>query len=75
MVYVVARELSPEISQFLRFSSLTGFIVVTTLIINLNFKAFRFVFKEKTGHYWWLFLLLALVPLGLIMFIFTLLFG
>ena len=71
---IVGRELSPEISQFLRLSSFIGFMVTATFIINLNFKTFRSVFKEKTGHYWWLFLLITLIPLMVIIYLFSLLF-
>jgi hypothetical protein len=68
------KAISNDVLSFFRFAAITGFIVTATLIINLNFKVFRRVFKEKTYRFFWLFLILAIVPLLLIVYIFTLLF-
>ncbi len=56
-------------------SSIVGLISATTLFINLNFKAFKMIFKEKSRSYWWLFLMMAIAPLLIFLYLFTLFFG
>lgn len=70
-----SRSVPPEFTEFLRYSSITGFIVVTTLVINLNHKAFRYVLKDNARKYWWIFVLFAVIPLLLFLYAFTFLFG
>lgn len=64
-----------EVRQFLHYSAITGFIVVATLVINLNHKAFNYVMKDHSKKYWWLFVILAIIPLSLFLYAFTFLFG
>lgn len=66
--------LNSQINNFLEFTAFLGFLVTATLFINLNFKGFKTVFREKTLNYWWLFILLTVAPLLVIIYIFTLLF-
>lgn len=59
------RYVDPRLSDFLTTAVFVGFLTVTTLLVGLNFKLFRFVFKDNIKHYWWLFLITALIPLFL----------
>ncbi|MFV1917190.1 MAG: hypothetical protein ACC618_01750 [Patescibacteria group bacterium] len=61
--------------EFLRLAALIGFIATATLLLNLNFKVFRDVFKERTITFFWLYLLMIIVPILLILYLFSLLFG
>ena len=61
--------------QFTRYTAITGFIVVATLLINLNHKAFNYVLKDNAKKYWWLFTILAIIPLLLFLYVFTFIFG
>jgi hypothetical protein len=71
---ITAKQLDPRLVEFVRFSALVGFIVTATLVINLNHRAFKSVFKEKAKSYWGLFFLLALVPLLLVFYFFSIIF-
>jgi len=64
----------PQLVEVFKFSAITGFIISATLIINLSHKTFTNLFKEKTATYYWLFLLMMIIPLLFIIFIFSLLF-
>lgn len=64
-----------EVMQFLNYSAITGFIVVTVLLVNLNHKAFNYVLKDNAKKYWWLFVVFAVVPLALFIYAFTFIFG
>lgn len=64
-----------ELMQFIHYSAITGFIVVTVLIINLNHKAFDYVLKDNSKKFWWLFVILAVIPLSLFLYAFTFIFG
>lgn len=64
-----------EVMQFLYYSAIAGFIVVATLIINLNHKAFNYVLKDNAKRYWWIFVIIAVIPLSLFLYAFTLIFG
>jgi hypothetical protein len=57
--------IDPKLSDFLTTAVFIGFLTTTTLVVGLNFKVFKFVFKDNIGKYWWLFLLSALIPLFL----------
>jgi hypothetical protein len=61
--------------QFLRYGAMLGFFVVSILIINLNNKAFRFVFREHAKTYFWFFLLLSIIPLLVFIYLFNAFFG
>jgi len=61
--------------QVFKYGAVAGFLVTTTLIINLNNKAFNSVFKGKTKSYFWFFLLVSLIPLLVFIYIFSALFG
>ena len=63
------------VSNFFKMSVFVGFLVTTTLIVGLNFKIFKFVFKDSIQKYWWAFMLASLIPLFLLLYFFTLLFG
>jgi hypothetical protein len=63
-----------EVRQLIHYSAITGFIVFATLLINLNHKAFNYVMKDNAKRYWWLFVIIALIPLSLFLYIFSLLF-
>lgn len=69
------KSIPSEFTEFLRYSAITGFLVVTTLVINLNHKAFKYVLGDKSKSYWWLFVLFAVFPLLLFLYAFTFLFG
>lgn len=64
-----------EVMQFLHYSAIVGFIVVATLLINMNHKAFNYVMKDNAKRYWWLFVIIAVIPLSLILYVFTFIFG
>lgn len=67
--------LEPGVGSFLKTSAFAGFLVATTLVVGLNFKIFKFVFKDSILAYWWAFMLVSLIPLFLLLYVFTLLFG
>ncbi len=67
--------LPPELIQFFRYGAIVGFISATTLVINLNHKAFNRILGENARSYWWLFVISALIPLLIALYIFSLLFG
>jgi hypothetical protein len=64
-----------EVMQFIRYSAITGFIIIATLLINLNHKAFNYVLKDNAKKYWWLFVIMAVIPLSLFLYAFTFIFG
>ena len=69
-------ELIPaEFFSFLRFSAITGFLATTTLFINMHHEAFGRMFKQRASNYWWLFVLLSIVPFLLFLYIFNFVFG
>ena len=65
----------PELLEFVRYSAIAGFIAATTLVVNINHKIFRKIFKENPGTYWWLFVVSSLIPLSVFFYIFSLVFG
>jgi ATP-dependent Zn protease len=60
--------------EFLRYGAIIGFLVATTLLINLNNKAYNSVFKEKKKQYFWFFLVISLIPLLIFIAIFNFIF-
>jgi len=64
-----------EALQFLKFSAIAGFLATATLLINLNNKAFNYIFKEKAKSYFWFFLLISIIPLLAIIYVFNVFFG
>ena len=75
MIMIFPISIPEEIMQFLHYSAITGFIIVSVLLINLNHKAFDYVLKDNSKKYWWLFVLLAIIPLMLFLYAFTSIFG
>lgn len=69
------KEIPPQMIEFVRYSAIAGFIAATTLVVNINHKIFNTFFKERTASFWWLFVISALIPLSLFLYIFSLLFG
>ncbi|OGM25115.1 hypothetical protein A2962_02320 [Candidatus Woesebacteria bacterium RIFCSPLOWO2_01_FULL_39_61] len=63
-----------EFLEFVRYGAITGFIAVTTLVININHKAFNTIFREKARSFWWLFVISGIIPLLLFLYAFTLIF-
>jgi len=67
--------LPPEVYIVFRTTAIAGFLTASVLLININHKAFKFVLKEKSKTYWWLFTVFTVVPLLVILQIFTIFFG
>ena len=65
----------PQIMTFVRYTAIAGFIAIVPLVINLDYKAFSLVFKEKTITYWWFFVVLTIVPLMVLLYAFSKIFG
>ncbi|OGM15984.1 hypothetical protein A2V56_04450 [Candidatus Woesebacteria bacterium RBG_19FT_COMBO_42_9] len=59
------------IQETLRAVALGGFLTASTLIIGINFKVFNNIFKENAHKYWWLFLVSAVIPVAVVLFIFS----
>lgn len=70
-----SRYIPSQFLEFLRYSSITGFIVVATLFINLNHKAFTYLLRDSARKLWWVFVLFAVIPLLLFLWAFTFIFG
>lgn len=68
-------KIDPRIMEVVRISSITGFLAAVTILINVNFKVYKRIFKDRAKSYWWLFLLSSVVILALFLYIFSLLFG
>ncbi len=58
----------------LKFGAMLGFIICSTLVVGLNFKAFKRIFEERTATMWWLFLGISVIPFVMMVGIFTMLF-
>jgi len=65
----------PQFLEFMRYSAITGFIVTTTLIVNINHHVFGTIFRERAKSYWWLFVLSGIIPLLVFIYIFNFIFG
>lgn len=68
-------DITLKATQFLRYGAMLGFFVTSILVINLNNKAFRYVFKSHARSYFWFFMLLSIIPLLVFIFLFTTFFG
>lgn len=66
--------LPPEAYLVFRTTAIAGFLTASVLLININHKAFKFVFKEKSKTYWWLFTVFTVVPMLVILQVFSLFF-
>lgn len=62
---------SAQIQDALRTFALGGFLTASTLIIGINFKVFNNIFKENSRKFWWLFLVSAIIPILLVLYIFS----
>jgi len=62
---------SSQIQETIKTFALGGFLTASTLIIGVNFKIFTNIFGERAKKYWWLFLITALIPICLVLFLFT----
>jgi len=67
--------LPPELLSFFRYAAILGFISVAVLIINLNHKLFDTVFRDSAKKFWWLFVLVSVVPFLVIIYVFDFFFG
>lgn len=65
---------SADFLNFLKVSAIIGLIVTTVLIINLNYHAFNLVFKERNKLFWTLFFTMVLIPLLVLLYLFTIFF-
>ncbi|MCX7928621.1 MAG: hypothetical protein N2558_02965 [Patescibacteria group bacterium] len=61
--------------QFLKIGAIAGFIAAATLIININYKGFNYLFKDKATKYWWVFVIACVIPFLVILYMFTIIFG
>lgn len=67
-------ETSTQLANIIKFAAFIGLIVFTTIIVSLNFRVFRVIFKERATSFWWLFLILSIIPLLMLLSLFTLIF-
>jgi hypothetical protein len=67
--------LPPEILAFFRYSAIIGFVCTAVLLINLNKTLFDTVLRDSAKKFWWLFLVVSLVPLLVIIAVFDFFFG
>lgn len=57
--------------EIIKFGALAGFIAASTILINLNYKAFNSVFQKKTKMVWFLFFVMAALPFGIMLLLFS----
>jgi hypothetical protein len=67
--------LPPEVYLVFRTTAIAGFVTASVLLININHRAFKWVLKEKSITYWWLFTVFTIVPLLMILQVFSIFFG
>jgi hypothetical protein len=60
--------------EIIRYSAFAGFIVSATLLVLLDYKAFKRVFKERVNELKWVFVISTVVILLLMIYIFTIFF-
>ncbi|QQS38903.1 hypothetical protein IPM62_06010 [Candidatus Woesebacteria bacterium] len=63
-----------NVVTLIRLAAYVGLIFFTTVFVSLNFKTFKMLFKESTKSYWWLFLIISVIPLMILLSIFSLVF-
>ncbi|MCS7091763.1 MAG: hypothetical protein NZM26_00205 [Patescibacteria group bacterium] len=61
--------------NFFRIGAIAGFIAAVTILINLNHKGFRYLFRDKATKYWWVFVIACVIPFLVILYMFTIIFG
>ena len=67
--------LPPQVYLAFRATVIAGFVTASVLLININHRTFKWVLKEKSITYWWLFTVLTIVPLLMILQVFSIFFG
>lgn len=72
---ILATFIPHEILIFFRYSAILGFICVATLVINLNHNLFNKVMSDNAKTFWWLFVIISVVPLLVIIYVFNFFFG
>lgn len=75
MLKIDAGDFVQKSMQFLKYGAMLGFFVTSVLVINLNNKAFKYIFKDHAKNYFWFFLLLSIIPLLVFIYLFNLFFG
>ncbi|MBU0569421.1 hypothetical protein KKB40_01420 [Patescibacteria group bacterium] len=63
-----------EVMEFVRYGAIAGFIAVTALIVNLDYKTLSKVFREKTNSFWVVFALSAVIVFLVLLYLFTIVF-
>ncbi|MFC1649318.1 hypothetical protein ACFL2C_01215 [Patescibacteria group bacterium] len=61
-------------AEFVKLSSFVGFLACTALLVNMNRKVHGKVFKKGSRTYWLMFFVSSIIPLLLILYLFTVLF-
>ncbi len=59
----------------LKLVAFVGFLAAATLLIGFNHKVFEVVMGERSKAYWWLFMVVTILPLLLIIYAFSYFFG
>jgi hypothetical protein len=67
--------LSPESAQAFKLVCFVIFLAASTLFIGFNHQMFTLVMGERSRSFWWLFVIIALVPLLLVLYAFSIIFG
>jgi spore maturation protein SpmB len=75
MVEVDPQLFMNKVLEVFKYGAMLGFLVATTLLINLNNKAFTSVFREHSKAYFWFFLVISVIPLLAFIYVFNFLFG
>lgn len=63
--------LQAKFMSLFRFAAIGGFLVVSVLLINLNFKMFEKMLEKNFALFKWIFLLSTIFPLLLILYAFS----
>jgi hypothetical protein len=66
--------LPQEAVDIIRSCATAGLLAVTALVVNLSYKGFSTIFKEKTRTFWGLFFFASIIFLLLFLYAFSLLF-
>jgi hypothetical protein len=67
--------LREQLQGSIKIVAFVGFLAAATLFIGLNHKFFVLALGEKSKTYWWMFIIIAVVPLLIIIYAFSYLFG